>query len=89
MESKGKKSNARHPELILSVITKYVREKYSAIASLRILVYIEFGRKCTVKEVNILSAHFSFQTNMDGDEGELVRFEKFKFYFRYGIQVLR
>ena len=26
-----------------------------------------------MKEVNILSAHFSFQANMDGDEGELVQ----------------
>ena len=47
-----------------------------------------FVRKCMMKEVNILSAHFSFQANMDGDEGELVRFEKVKFYFRYVKQVL-
>ena len=42
-----------------------------------------------MKEVNILSAHFSFQANMDGDEGELLRFEKFKFYFRFVKQELR
>ena len=35
-----------------------------------------------MKEVNILSPHLSFQANMDGGEGELVRFEKLKFYFR-------
>ena len=34
-----------------------------------------------MKEVNILSAHFSFQVNMDGDDGELVHFDKLKFYF--------
>ena len=41
-----------------------------------------------MKEVNILS-HFSFQANMDGDEGELVRFEKSKFFFRFVKQELR
>ena len=50
--------------------TKYIREKFSAIASLRILVPSLFtsslGRKCTVKEVNMLSTHFSFQANIDG-----------------------
>ena len=38
--------------------------------------------------LNLLS-HFSFQANMDGDEGELVRFEKFKIYFRFLKQGLR
>ena len=42
-----------------------------------------------MKEVNILSAHLSFQANMDGDEGELVRFEEYKFSFHYLKQVLR
>ena len=41
-----------------------------------------FVQKCMMKEVNILSPHLSFQANMDGGEGELVRFEKLKFYFR-------
>ena len=31
----------------------------------------------------------SLQANMDGDEGELLRFEKFKFYFRFVKQELR
>ena len=59
------------------------------IASQRDLDYIHFQGKCTVKEENILSAYLGFQANMDGDEGELVRFEKFKFYFRFVKQELR
>ena len=75
------KKNCLHLSDKKRVDIKYIRKNYSAIASLRILVTSSFGRKCTVKEVNILFAHISFQANMDGDEGELWRFEKFLFSF--------
>ena len=54
--------------------TKYSRKKYSAIASLRILVYIEFRAKVYGERGKYTVR--SLQANMDGDEGELVRFEK-------------
>ena len=69
------------------LFTKYSRKKYSAIASLRILVYIEFRAKVYGERGKYTVR--SLQANMDGDEGELERFEKFKFYFRFVKQELR
>ena len=61
------------------VTSKYIREEYKAIASLRILVKHRVSGECKYIWAKVYGeggklSHFSFQADMDVDEGELVRF---------------